>query len=163
LQNCAVLACMLSWNNKLKAIAALAAFGIYFALAGWAKVAYVDPTPAGEAVVQPMRLPRVPSGKIVVQLKRPFEPFGKLGVVCYQLRSHEDFEAIADTDEDRERSPVLLYENDQLLGPPHSGMEDIAARGQGRYLHGRRGLIFSASDNSFINTNGRTYWAVLPN
>ena len=67
---------MLYWNNKLKVIAALAAFGIYFALAGWAKVAYVDPTPAGEAVVQPTRLPRVPSGKIVVQLKRPFEPFG---------------------------------------------------------------------------------------
>ena len=154
---------MLYWNNKLKVIAALAAFGIYFALAGWAKVAYVDPIPAGDAVVQPTRLPRVPSGKIVVQLKRPFEPFGKLGVVCYQLRSYQDFETTADADGDRERSPVLLYEDDRLLGPPHSAAEDIAVRGQGRYLHARKGLIFSASDNSFVNTNGRTYWAVLPN
>ena len=154
---------MMNWNNKLKVIAALAAFGIYFALAGWAKVAYVDPTPADKAVVQPTRPPPVPSGKIVIQLKRPFEPFGKFGVASYQLRSYQDLEAIVDTDQDRERSPVLLYENDQLLGPPHSAAEDIAARGQGRYLHARRGLIFSASDNSFVNTNGRTYWAVLPN
>jgi hypothetical protein len=150
------------WNNRLKVIAALAAFGIYFALAGWAKVAYVDPTPADEAVVQARQIPWVPSGKIVVQLKRPFEPFGKLGVVCYQLRSYEDIEAFADTDEDGERSPVLIYENDRLLGPPHSLAQDIAARGEGRYSHARRGLIFSASDNSFVNTNGRTYWAVLP-
>jgi hypothetical protein len=139
---------MLGLSAKNKTIAAVAAFAVYFVLAGWTKLTWVDP---------------VPKGRVVFRLERPFELTGDHGVSCYQLRAQEIFEALADTEGDPRRSPLLLYEGNQPLGPPHSGIEDIARLGKGRYSHSKRGLVFSASDNSDVNTNRRTYWAVLPN
>ena len=139
---------MLGWSRKNRVIAAVAAFAVYFALAAWAKWTWVDP---------------VPKGRVVVRLERPFELTGDHGVSSYQLRSQEIFESIADGDDDPTRSPLLLYEDNHLLGPPHSRIEDIGRLGQGRYSHSKRGLVFSASDNSDINTNKHNYWAVLPN
>jgi hypothetical protein len=139
---------MLRWSRTNKAIAAVAAFVLYFALATWAKLTWVDP---------------VPKGRIVVRLERPFELYGAHGVACYQLRSQEMFESVADDSDDPTRSPLLLYEDNHLLGPPHTGLEDIGRLGQGRYSHSWKGLVFSASDNSDINASRRVYWAVLPN
>ncbi len=139
---------MVRWNRTNKTIAAVVAFAVYFVLAGAAKLSWVDP---------------VPRGRVVFRLERPFELYRPNGVSCYQLRAQEIFEALADTEDDPKRSPLLLYEGNQLLGPPHSGIEDVGRLGKGRYSHSKRGLVFSASDNSDVNTNGRTYWAVLPN
>jgi hypothetical protein len=139
---------MSRWNRTSKTIAAFAAFGVYFALAEWSKWTWIDP---------------VPKGKLVVRLDRPFEIHGAHGVACYQLRSNEIFESIADDDDDPTRSPLLLYEDNHPLGPPHSRIEEIGQLGQGRYSHSRKGLVFSASDNSDVNANKRVYWAVLPN
>jgi hypothetical protein len=129
-------------------MAAVAAFAVYFALAAWSKWTWIDP---------------VPKGKVVVRLDRPLEVYGVHGVTSYQLRSQEIFESIADDGDDPTRSPLLLYEDSHLLGPPHSRIEDVGQLGQGRYLHSRRGLVFSASDNSDVNASKRVYWAVLPN
>jgi hypothetical protein len=139
---------MLSWSRKNKTIAAVAAFAVYFVLATWSKRTWVDP---------------IPKGRAAVRLDRPFEVYGAHGVTSYQLRSQEIFESIVDGEDDPRRSPLLLFEGNQPLGPPHSRIEDIGRLGQGRYSHSKRGLVFSASDNSDVNTNGRTYWAVLPN
>jgi hypothetical protein len=138
---------MVRWNRTNTTIAAVAAFAIYFALAGWSKLTWVDP---------------VPKGRVLFRLERPFELYREHGVSCYQLRAQEIFEALADTDDDPRRSPLLLYEDNQLLGPPHSRIEDVGLLGRGRYSHSKRGLVFSASDNSDINENRHTYWAVLP-
>ena len=139
---------MVRWNRTNKTIAAVAAFAVYFVLAGAAKLSWVDP---------------VPRGRVVFRLERPFELYSTYGVSCYQLRAQEVFEALADTESDPTRSPLLLYEGNQPLGPAHSRIEDIGRLGKGRYSHSKRGLVFSASDNSDVNTNNRNYWAVLPN
>jgi hypothetical protein len=139
---------MLRWNRTNKTMAALTALGIYFALAAWSKWTWVDP---------------MPKGKVVVRLDRPFEVHLEHGVSCYQLRGQEVFESVADSADDPTRSPLLVYEDDHLLGPAHSRIEDIGRLGQGRYSHSTKGLVFSASDNSDVNTSKHLYWAVLPN
>lgn len=139
---------MLRLNRKNKTIAAVAAFGLYFVFAGWAKLAWLDP---------------VPRGRVVFRLERPFEVYREHGVSCYQLRSEPVFESVTDTDDEPRRSPLLLYEGNQPLGPAHSSVEDVGRLGRGRYSHTKRGLVFSASDNTDVNENKRVYWAVLPN
>ncbi len=96
---------MLHWNRTNRTIAAVAAFAIYFVFAGWTKLTWLEP---------------VPRGRVVFRLERPFEVYGAHGVSCYQLRAQEIFEALADTDDEPKRSPLLLYEGNQPLGPPHS-------------------------------------------
>ena len=61
-------------------------------------------------------------------------------------------------------SALQLYENDTRLGPADSPLEDIAFIGLGRFLHWEEKgtLIFSTSDNSNPNANGRSYWIVKP-
>jgi hypothetical protein len=57
-------------------------------------------------------------------------------------------------------STLLLYENNTLLGPAHATLDDIARKGGGRYLYSIDRpftLIFSTSDHSDPNSNGRTY------
>jgi hypothetical protein len=68
----------------------------------------------------------------------------------------------------------MIYENDQPLGPMHSTDFDVITQGAGRAVHWRKDdspalygassvFIFSTSDNSDPNANGRAYWAVKPN
>jgi SAM-dependent methyltransferase len=59
------------------------------------------------------------------------------------------------------RSTLLLFEDDQLLGPAHSSHQDIRDRGQGAYSHWGHQLYFSTSDNSNFNNNGRRYSAIV--
>jgi hypothetical protein len=74
----------------------------------------------------------------------------------------------ADSQLDSRKSTVQLLENDEQLGPAHSPHADINSAGGGRYTYwsatgGGSYLIFSTSDNSDPNVNGRTYRAVDPN
>ncbi len=59
------------------------------------------------------------------------------------------------------RSTLLLFEDDQLLGPSHSPHQGIRERGQGAYSHWGQQLYFSTSDNSNPNKNGRRYSAIV--
>jgi hypothetical protein len=141
---------MLQWNRTTKSIYALVAIATYFALALWSKASFVDYTP---------------TGKTVVRIFRPFEKVGTSGfaVIAHEWTMGGSLEDIADTDDDHQRSPVLIYENDRQLGPAHSKHADIANLGMGRYSHWRgQGYVISSSDNSDPNTNGRFYWAVVP-
>ena len=81
---------MLHWSRTIKTMAAVAAFAIYFVFAGWSKLTWVDP---------------VPRGRVLFRLERPFELYGTHGVSCYQLRTQEVFESVADTTDDPKRSP----------------------------------------------------------
>src|ERR1700755_3050578 len=107
---------MSHWSRTNKTIAAIAAVAIYFVFAGWSKLTWVEP---------------VPRGRVLFRLERPFELYGAHGVSCYQLRTVEVFESVADTDGEPKRSPLLLYEGNQLLGPAHSRIEDVGQLGHG--------------------------------
>ncbi|MDW6020959.1 hypothetical protein SAZ10_04200 [Mesorhizobium sp. BAC0120] len=54
-------------------------------------------------------------------------------------------------------SSSILLENKHALGPPHSGHQEIAEKGGGRFSHWNGGLLFSTSDNSDPRTNRRNY------
>jgi membrane-bound inhibitor of C-type lysozyme len=64
------------------------------------------------------------------------------------------------------KSTLQLFEDDNPLGPQHISSDDIAREGHGMYLFwgekGETALVFSASDNSDKNANGRTYRAFDP-
>jgi hypothetical protein len=60
-------------------------------------------------------------------------------------------------------SPVMIYEDGKPLGPAHSNFADISKLGHGRFSWWTgQGFIFSTSDGSDPNDNGRHYWAVVP-
>ncbi|KAB2861890.1 MAG: hypothetical protein F9K39_12160 [Exiguobacterium chiriqhucha] len=63
-----------------------------------------------------------------------------------------------DSEEAPTRSLLMLYEDDHPLGPPHSKHDDIRERGGGRYSHWEEWILFSTSDNTDPNRNGRKYW-----
>jgi hypothetical protein len=139
---------MLSRNRLIGWIVTLAAIAAYFALAERSRQSFVDLTPPGKAVIQ---------------LLPPFEMHGNVAVG--QARASETLRSFADDEnvENDRRSPVVIYENGKPLGPAHSSYFDIREHGMGRFAHWRnQGIVFTASDNSDPNTNGRTYWAVLP-
>ncbi|QPF83917.1 hypothetical protein IC762_30355 [Bradyrhizobium genosp. L] len=65
------------------------------------------------------------------------------------------------------RSPIVIYENGKPLGPAHSTPHDtIATLGHGRFSHwkapGSSIVVFSSSDNTDPESNGRDYWAIKP-
>jgi hypothetical protein len=126
--------------------AVVALFGFYFPLALWSQYRWVDPRP---------------KGTVVIQLYGPFETYGHAAI---NYREAIALLAFADDEsKDEARSPVVIYENDRLLGPGHSSFLDIRDRGMGRYAVWRsQGIVFSASDNSDPSENGRVYWAVVP-
>jgi hypothetical protein len=55
------------------------------------------------------------------------------------------------------RSRLMIYEDGKPLGLAHSSHEDIFDHGRGRFRHWIDHVIFSASDNSDPNRNGRIY------
>jgi hypothetical protein len=64
------------------------------------------------------------------------------------------------------QSTLQLYEDDKPLGPQHISSDYIANEGRGLYLFWRdnngMAIVFSSTDNSDPNTNGRTYRGVDP-
>ncbi len=67
----------------------------------------------------------------------------------------------ADNQQNPTRSTLVLFENDNLLGPAHSLHDDIRKLGGGRYSHWTNALYISTPDNSDPNTNGRKYSIVF--
>jgi hypothetical protein len=75
--------------------------------------------------------------------------------------------AKSDEAENRNQSTLQVYEDGKLLGPQHISSDDIAREGRGLYLFWRSSpssspIVFSTSDNSDPNVNGRTYRVVDP-
>jgi len=58
-------------------------------------------------------------------------------------------------------SPLVLFENGEMMGAPHSLHEDIKNEGKGLYSHWNDTLFFSTSDNSNPNENNRQYWFLI--
>jgi hypothetical protein len=69
---------------------------------------------------------------------------------------------VSDTDSQPHRSPVLICENNKMLAPKHDVLENISSIGLGAFSHYANFLVFSTSDNSDPNTNGRTYRYIIP-
>jgi SAM-dependent methyltransferase len=67
------------------------------------------------------------------------------------------YRGVADSLESRQRSRLMLYEDGVPIGFAHAPHSHIEKYGCGRYSHWADGLIFSATDNSDPNTNGRRY------
>jgi hypothetical protein len=101
--------------------------------------------------------PPCPQGRTVVLAK----PFEKRNGASY-FAVEPALVGISDSNETPSRSNALVCENNRALGPAHSVHAEIAAKGGGRFSHWNTGFIFSASDNSDPNVNGRSYWAVQP-
>ena len=125
----------------------------YFATAFWVKTAYHP--------VLPANAPKV-SGEIVL-LQRPFRVFSDSAFAA--IANDTWFYKNADSADNTERSDIELYEDEKPLGPAHSVHRDVGTIGQGRFSHWRFAysmFLFSSSDNTDPNTNGRNYWAVRP-
>jgi hypothetical protein len=69
---------------------------------------------------------------------------------------------IADTATNLARSPAVLCESDYRTGPGHRPYAEIIEKGYGRFMHYEDDLVFSSSDNSNPNSNGRRYTVVIP-
>ena len=134
------------WNRSTKWGLAAAGAVFYFATAVWLRDSYSpDKGPGADAIL----------------LTRPFHRFQDTGFAF--VASVARFEDLTDSMTTAGRSPVLLYENDYPLGPGHSRHMAIVEHGHGLYSHWKEiGMIFSTSDNTDPNTNGRRYWVVHP-
>jgi hypothetical protein len=70
--------------------------------------------------------------------------------------------SLGDTDANPTSSPALMCENKLVLGPPHTAHAEIARDGWGRFSHYGDSVIFSSSDYSDPNSNGRQYMVIVP-
>ncbi|UQD96757.1 hypothetical protein [Bradyrhizobium japonicum] len=75
-----------------------------------------------------------------------------------------------DDEHGEQSSTIEVYENGVRLGPAHSSVSDVVMIGGGRYrymevdsVNHTSGIIFSTSDNTDPNTNGRLYRVFNPN
>jgi hypothetical protein len=130
------------WIRPIQLLYGLAIVAASFFISLWT-MDYVSPLcPQGEAVA----------------LKGPFS---KQGMFSY-FAVAPPLGGLSDTVDAPKRSPLLICENNRVLGPSHTQHGDIAAKGGGRFSHWGPGFYFSSSDNSDPNANGRNYWAVKP-
>lgn len=129
--------------------AALAVYAVYLPVALWAGSFYVTPPKPPGTMTEPLQG--------FVQ-----GPGSSYRVTSYLLAKY------ADASEDNMHSPVMLFEGLTPLGPAQSYIRDVQGVGLGRFIFvrfkedPRSHVVFSASDNSDPNTNGRKYWLVLP-
>ena len=86
-------------------------------------------------------------------------PFSRYGGVAYWA-DFPALETLSDDADNPRRSPILLCEGPRQLGTGHIFHADVAELGKGRFSHWGPRIIFTASDNSNPNTNGRKYTAV---
>ncbi|MBZ5500377.1 MAG: FkbM family methyltransferase [Acidobacteriia bacterium] len=87
-------------------------------------------------------------------------PFRNDGVLCW-VTTIPDLESGADDESDPTRSSLLLFEDENMLGPPHTPHDDIRVKGGGGYSHWQANLYFSSSDGSDPNANARKYTIVF--
>src|SRR5215831_19227910 len=92
---------------------AAGAFAAYFALATWLDLSFVNPAP---------------TGRLVVKLLPPFTPVQGHAFSGAPIPS--DAELLShlgdDPASDGHRSPVVLFEDKQPLGPAHSNFREIS-------------------------------------
>jgi hypothetical protein len=100
--------------------------------------------------------PQCPSGRVVT-LTRPFDKFGLPGF-AYTKALPNDLPG--DAPGAAMKSTLAVCEDGTILGPMRAAHADIAKEGKGRYSHWGPNLVFSTSDNSDPNTNGRSYSVV---
>ena len=101
-------------------------------------------------------MPRCAHGSLAFRLTAPFQKYSADGDAY--MKPAPALTSAADTGQRPTQSNYLVCENGYPLGPPHSLHTDIAGKGKGRFSHWvTAGFVFSASDNSDPNTNGRTY------
>lgn len=81
------------------------------------------------------------------------------GGYAYKLSSAVNVSG--DSNSDKTKSPLRLFENGIELTSAHAVHEDIRKQGKGRFSHWGTTLYFSASDNSNPLTNGRKYTYTL--
>ncbi len=84
-------------------------------------------------------------------------PFEAVGERTWWRGLPRAFEPFGDDGAHPQRSPLVLLEDGDPLGPAHAGHADIEANGGGRFSHWGEGLYFSTADGSDPNTNGRAY------
>ena len=130
------------WSRPMKWLYALGIVIASFFIALWA-MNYLSPL--------------CPQGRTVA-LSKPFQK----GEGASYYSAAPALVGISDSIETPLRSNVLVCENNRLLGPAHVGHAEVASKGGGRFSHWGAGVVFSASDNSDPNVNGRSYWAVQP-
>jgi hypothetical protein len=88
---------------------------------------------------------------------QPIYPRFSGGGFAFVMRAPE-FDQLADSSSEPNRSPVVLTEDAKPLGPAHSKHPDISRLGHGRFSHWQGiGIVFSTGDNSDPNKNGRRY------
>jgi hypothetical protein len=132
----------------------IALMAVYLMIAGWLKITYVSP-------FESKAEPAVAGQKFL--LRRPFVRF--LGSDFSVSVPDERFAELADTVDNDYRSNIEIYEDGRKLGPAHSVHADVAKIGHGLFSHWRFNsaiFLFSSSDNSDPQTNGRAYWVVKP-
>jgi hypothetical protein len=101
-------------------------------------------------------VPPCPQDVLAFQLTAPFRKYSADGAAY--SRGAPLLTGAADTGVRPEESTYLICENRTPLGPAHSLHADIDSKGRGRFSHwALSGFVFSASDNSDPNSNGRTY------
>lgn len=85
-------------------------------------------------------------------LTKPIEELGQHG---FRVRL-PDFPQ-GDHPENPTSSRLYLFEDGKQFGLPHVAGTSVMACGTGNYIHWDHTLLFSTTDNSNPNTNGRTY------
>lgn len=83
-------------------------------------------------------------------------PFASMGGSGYAAQT-PDLATTADGPDTPRRSRVMVYEDGQMLGLPHSSHDHIRKYGKGRFSHWGAEIFFSPLDDSDPNVNGRTY------
>ncbi|MCA6123629.1 hypothetical protein J6500_17250 [Bradyrhizobium sp. WSM 1704] len=136
------------WNIGLVPLCVVVGIVVYFAAALWLQRSWQDPRPKGQ---------------VVVPLLRPFEPLSKAAFRANLPPEYGELASLADRPNVARdtRSPIVVYEGTTALGPSHSSFTEVSAGG-GSFAHWPDvGVVFSASDSTDPNWNGRRYWAVV--
>lgn len=112
------------------------------------------PAPAGSGTLTPL-------GARSWRLNPPFQADSATGWAArlHMAPALAELEAVADNLEHPYRSPLQLFEDGVPLGPAHSLHALIRGEGRGRFSHWgpQQVLLFSTTDNSDPNRNGRSY------
>ena len=88
-------------------------------------------------------------------------PLSQLEGYAYKL-SIPQLSDVADTERTMTRSPTVVCEGDHRMGPGHRPFLEIIQKGAGRFIHYNDAVVFSSSDNTDPNSNGRRYKIVIP-
>src|SRR5262245_14288735 len=98
-----------------------------------------------------------PNGETVVLSP----PYLHMGGYAYKS-SIPELSHLSDTTEKGTYSRAIICEGDHQIGPAHTQWVEITQRGFGRFSHYNDAVVFSSSDNTDPNSNGRQYKIVIP-